>query len=293
MNVSAHPSVLFALGAGLLTALTPVRLPDDSDHPRDLRRQGGHAAGARAGARVRLRRRHRRDVRRARHDLRAHRQQGFGAYLATRGWSCRWRCSSWRWACRCSAPSRSRCRRACSSACRASAAAGFGGAFLMGLVGGIIAAPCTGPPLLALLAYVATTRDAAWGFVTARDLRRGRRRAASGCWRRSRCRCPGPAPGWTGSRASSASCFSLAALYYLKNVVPALAHFTSPSPRFALAMAAMIVGRPRAGRDSQDVLRRRAREGAQGAGRRPGDGRVCSARSTTCSRRRARSSSPG
>ena len=43
---------------------------------------------------------------------------------------------------------------------------GFGGAFLMGLVGGIIAAPCTGPPLLALLAYVTTTRDAAWGFVT-------------------------------------------------------------------------------------------------------------------------------
>ena len=34
----------------------------------------------------------------------------------------------------------------------------------MGLVGGIIAAPCTGPPLAVLLAYVATTRDAAWGF---------------------------------------------------------------------------------------------------------------------------------
>ena len=29
-----------------------------------------------------------------------------------------------------------------------------------------------------------------------------------GCWRRSRCRCRGPAPGWTGSRASSASCCS-------------------------------------------------------------------------------------
>ncbi|HXU02404.1 MAG TPA: thioredoxin family protein, partial [Polyangia bacterium] len=30
-------------------------------------------------------------------------------------------------------------------------------------------------------------------------------------------------------------------LYYLKNVVPALAHFASPSPRFAIAMVAMIV----------------------------------------------------
>src|SRR3954464_1852578 len=36
---------------------------------------------------------------------------------------------------------------------------GFGGAFLMGLVGGIIAAPCTGPPLAGILAYVATTRS--------------------------------------------------------------------------------------------------------------------------------------
>ena len=41
---------------------------------------------------------------------------------------------------------------------------GFGGAFLMGLVGGIIAAPCTGPPLAGILAYVATTRDAVYGF---------------------------------------------------------------------------------------------------------------------------------
>src|SRR5262245_26034028 len=41
---------------------------------------------------------------------------------------------------------------------------GFGGAFLMGLVGGLIAAPCTGPPLAGILAYVATTRDAVQGF---------------------------------------------------------------------------------------------------------------------------------
>ena len=41
---------------------------------------------------------------------------------------------------------------------------GFGGAFLMGLVAGLIAAPCTGPPLAGLLAYISTTRDAAFGF---------------------------------------------------------------------------------------------------------------------------------
>ncbi|OGG46345.1 MAG: cytochrome C biogenesis protein, partial [Candidatus Handelsmanbacteria bacterium RIFCSPLOWO2_12_FULL_64_10] len=41
---------------------------------------------------------------------------------------------------------------------------GYGGAFAMGLVGGIIAAPCTGPALGAVLTYVATTRDLAFGF---------------------------------------------------------------------------------------------------------------------------------
>lgn len=40
---------------------------------------------------------------------------------------------------------------------------GYGGAFAMGLVGGIIAAPCTGPPLLAILTWVSTTQQVAAG----------------------------------------------------------------------------------------------------------------------------------
>jgi thiol:disulfide interchange protein DsbD len=40
---------------------------------------------------------------------------------------------------------------------------GFGGAFAMGLVGGLIAAPCTGPFLAGLLAYVSTTGNAVGG----------------------------------------------------------------------------------------------------------------------------------
>jgi thiol:disulfide interchange protein DsbD len=42
--------------------------------------------------------------------------------------------------------------------------AGFAGAFAMGLVAGIIAAPCTGPVLAAALAYVATKGSVAFGF---------------------------------------------------------------------------------------------------------------------------------
>lgn len=40
---------------------------------------------------------------------------------------------------------------------------GFGGAFAMGLVGGIIAAPCTGPVLASVLAYVSVSRSIAIG----------------------------------------------------------------------------------------------------------------------------------
>ncbi len=40
---------------------------------------------------------------------------------------------------------------------------GFGGAFAMGLVGGLIAAPCTGPFLAGLLAFVSTTGSAVGG----------------------------------------------------------------------------------------------------------------------------------
>jgi len=41
--------------------------------------------------------------------------------------------------------------------------AGYVGAFIMGLVGGIIAAPCTGPVLGAALTYVSTSQDAVYG----------------------------------------------------------------------------------------------------------------------------------
>jgi len=41
---------------------------------------------------------------------------------------------------------------------------GYGGAFAMGLVGGLTAAPCTGPFLAGILGYVATTGNPAMGF---------------------------------------------------------------------------------------------------------------------------------
>jgi thiol:disulfide interchange protein DsbD len=118
---------------------------------------------------------------------------------------------------------------------------GVGGAFLMGLVGGIIAAPCTGPPLLALLAYVTTTRNAGWGFITLATYGAG---VGLPLWLLAAFSAAMPRPGaWMDwIKSFFGILLFLAALYYLKNVLPPLAHFASPSPRFAIAMAAMIVG---------------------------------------------------
>jgi thioredoxin:protein disulfide reductase len=114
------------------------------------------------------------------------------------------------------------------------------GAFLMGLVAGIIAAPCTGPPLASLLAYVATTRNAGWGFVLLATYGAG---VGLPFWLLAWFSMSLPRPGvwmeWIKSVFGVA--LFAAALYYLKNVVPALARFGSGKPTFALEMGALLV----------------------------------------------------
>jgi thiol:disulfide interchange protein DsbD len=118
--------------------------------------------------------------------------------------------------------------------------AGWSGAFIMGLVGGIIAAPCTGPVLASLLAYVATTKSVAFGgsllftyalgmgvlfFVlaaTAASLPR------SGAW-----------------MEAVKSVFGVimidAAAYFLRNVWKPLGHYGDWQSRFALIHGGLIV----------------------------------------------------
>jgi thiol:disulfide interchange protein DsbD len=117
---------------------------------------------------------------------------------------------------------------------------GFGGAFLMGLVAGLIAAPCTGPPLAGLLAYISTTRDAAFGFVLCAVYGLGvglpflllaafsMSLPRSGAWMES-------------VKSVFGIVLLTAALYYLKNVAPPLEHFTSRELRFAGIMAALVL----------------------------------------------------
>ena len=116
---------------------------------------------------------------------------------------------------------------------------GFGGAFLMGLVAGLIAAPCTGPPLAGLLAYISTTHDAAFGFVLCAVYGLGvglpflllaafsMSLPRSGAWMES-------------VKSVFGVVLLTAALYYLKNVAPPLERFTSRELRFAGLMAALV-----------------------------------------------------
>ena len=117
-----------------------------------------------------------------------------------------------------------------------------GGAFLMGLVGGLIAAPCTGPPLAGILAFVATTRNAVTGFFLLATYAVGigvpfwaiagfsMRLPKSGAWMET-------------VKSVFGIALLVAALYYLKNVVPSLAHFTGRTGTFlAIAAALVVVG---------------------------------------------------
>ncbi|MEA2701086.1 MAG: thioredoxin:protein disulfide reductase, partial [Myxococcales bacterium] len=119
---------------------------------------------------------------------------------------------------------------------------GLGGAFLMGLVGGIIAAPCTGPPLAAILAYVATTRDAVFGFALLSTYAVG---FGVPFWVLAGFSMSLPRSGGWMDAVKSVFGIALltAALYYLKNVVPSLGHLTGRTPLFLVgALCAVIAG---------------------------------------------------
>lgn len=117
---------------------------------------------------------------------------------------------------------------------------GFGGAFAMGLVGGLIAAPCTGPFLAGLLAYVSTTGSVIGGgsllFVYAIGMgvlfwvlaAFALSLPKSGAWMEAVKSIGGIALLW-------------AALYFLRPLVRDLRMFASPELWFLLAAAGAFV----------------------------------------------------
>jgi thiol:disulfide interchange protein DsbD len=117
---------------------------------------------------------------------------------------------------------------------------GYGGAFFMGIVGGLIAAPCTGPPLAGILAYVATTRDGVLGFFLLATYAIG---IGVPFWAIAGFSMRLPRSGGWMEHVKSVFGIALlvAALYYLKNVVPALGQITGRSQTFLLGAIAIIV----------------------------------------------------
>jgi thiol:disulfide interchange protein DsbD len=117
---------------------------------------------------------------------------------------------------------------------------GFGGAFLMGLVAGLIAAPCTGPPLASMLLYISTTRDASLGFALCAlyGLGVGLPFLAVAAFSMS---LPRSGPWMEGVKSVFGIALLVAALYYLKNIVPALEAFTSREPRFFAVMGGLVL----------------------------------------------------
>jgi thiol:disulfide interchange protein DsbD len=117
---------------------------------------------------------------------------------------------------------------------------GFSGAFAMGLVGGIIAAPCTGPVLASVLAYVATTRSVAIGgsLLFTYALGMGVLFFAiaafaialpkSGAWMEA-------------VKSVFGIVMIVAALYFLRNVVPSLMRYGQPAQLFLVVNVALVL----------------------------------------------------
>jgi thioredoxin:protein disulfide reductase len=117
-----------------------------------------------------------------------------------------------------------------------------GGAFLMGLVGGLIAAPCTGPPLAGILAFVATTRNGVIGFFLLATYAVG---IGVPFWAIAGFSMQLPRSGRWMEAVKSVFGIALlvAALYYLKNVVPVMTHFTGRTSFFLIgAIGAVALG---------------------------------------------------
>ena len=117
---------------------------------------------------------------------------------------------------------------------------GFVGAFLMGLVGGLIASPCTGPPLAGILAYVATTRDAVRGFLLLATYAAG---IGVPFWAIAgfSMQLPRSGPWMNAVKSVFGIALLLAGLYYLRPIVPGLAHLASRDIIFVVATALAVV----------------------------------------------------
>jgi thiol:disulfide interchange protein DsbD len=116
---------------------------------------------------------------------------------------------------------------------------GVGGAFLLGLVSGVIAAPCTGPVLTGILLWIGKTKSAGLGALALFAFSIG---LGVPFWLVGTFAVHLPKGGrWmVAVKSFFGIVLAVAALYFLKNSVRPLAHLASPSAMFGLAAVALI-----------------------------------------------------
>jgi thiol:disulfide interchange protein DsbD len=117
---------------------------------------------------------------------------------------------------------------------------GYGGAFALGLVSGLVAAPCTGPVLGAMLPWIASTKSVFLGSVVGLMYSLG---LGLPFWLVGAFAVSLPKGGkWMlGVKSFFGIVMLGVALYFLKNAVPALARVARPDASFLAICAALIV----------------------------------------------------
>ena len=116
--------------------------------------------------------------------------------------------------------------------------------FFMGLVAGIIAAPCTGPSLGAILTYVATTGNQWMGMAMlfSFSMGLGLPFLALGTFSSLVASRPKPGPWMESVKSVLGIVMFIMALYFLRGVLPALDRLFFSTPLFFGSMSALVAG---------------------------------------------------
>ena len=116
---------------------------------------------------------------------------------------------------------------------------GYGGAFLIGAVSGLIAAPCTGPVLTGILLWIGKTKSASLGAAALFAFSVG---LGLPFWLVGTFAVSLPKGGsWmVGVKSVFGIILSVAALYFLKGAIPELSHMSFASIGFAVAAAVLL-----------------------------------------------------
>ena len=119
---------------------------------------------------------------------------------------------------------------------------GYGGAFLLGLVSGLVAAPCTGPVLTGILVWIGNTRDIVLGTIVGLMFSIG---LGLPFWLVGTFAVSLPKGGkWMlGIKSFFGVVMLVVALWFLKNAFPSLTRLARPDTAFlAISAAAVVIG---------------------------------------------------